>query len=255
MKTNAKGIRPSFVMACAASRELAGKNVAFIGVGIPMVAAYLAQRIHNPELRMVIELGVVAPKAERLPLALTDPTLVKNANCTCDMLTSLGVLLHYVDIGFIGGAQVDKYGNLNTTVIGDYYNPTARLVGSGGANDIASIAKTYVIVMKQKKDRFVEKVDYVTTVGHYKGYNSRKSLGLRGSGPQCIISDMAVFRFDETSKELYIESYHPTFTLDQVQENLGYNVKVSPDVKETALPTPQELTILNEMDPGGYYLG
>lgn len=241
-------------MACAAARELKDGELVFVGMGIPMVATFLAQKTHAPNLIMVVELGIVGSKTEELPKSLVDPALVKGATYACSMLHTLGAILPYVDKGFLGAAQIDKFGNLNSTVVGDYFNPKARLMGSGGANDIGAIAHSYIIMMEHERHRFVEKVSYITTIGHYKGGNSRKELGFPGDGPSTVISNLGVFRFDEETKELYLDSYHPGSSVEKVKENSGYDIKISLKVKDTPFPTKEEQELLKELDPLGIYL-
>jgi len=200
-------IKPAEIMLCAAAHELKDGYVVLVGAGMPMGAAYLAQLTHAPNLVVVIELGVVAGKSDRMPTSIADPILLQNATFAGSMTHILGGMLPYIDIGFLGGAQVDKYGNINSTVIGDYYNPKIRLTGSGGANDIASIAHKVLIIMRHEKNKLVDKLDYITSVGHYKGGNSRKSLNLPGDGPLALITDLGIFRFDDVTKEMYIYSY------------------------------------------------
>ncbi len=235
------------LMTCVAARELKDGEVVFIGTGLPLRAAFLAQRTHAPNLVIVNEMGVAGPKLSRMPSGVSDPVFVTNALFVSDMLDALGVLLPYVDVAFIGGAQIDKYGNVNSTVIGDYYSPKVRLVGSGGANDIASIAKRVIIVTRHEKRRLVEKVDYVTSVGHVVNGRRREELGLPGGGPHAVISDLAVMYFDPQTKEMYVAYLHPGVTVEQVKENTGFDIKVAPDVKTTPPPSDEELKVLEEI--------
>jgi len=164
------------MMVVATAREIKDGEVVLIGVGLPLVAAFLAKRTHAPNAILLSEIGVVDARPKRLPFAVTDPCLIPGAAMACSLYDVFGFILQggYVDVGFLGAAQVDKYGNINTTVIGDYFKPKVYLSGSGGANDIASLAKRTVIVMRQGKKRFVEKVDYITSPGHLTGYSSRE---------------------------------------------------------------------------------
>ncbi len=246
-------VKAAEVMLCAAAHELKDGDVVLVGAGMPMGAAYLAQLTHAPNLTIVIELGVIAGRSERLPTSIADPILVENAIFAGSMTHILGGILPYVDIGFLGGAQVDRYGNINSTVIGDYYNPSIRLTGSGGANDIASIARRILIIMKHDKNKVVDKVDYITSVGYYKGGDSRKSLNLPGEGPLALITDLGVFKFDEETKEMYIHSYHPGVTVEKIKENTGFDIKVGKDVRETEIDM-DEIKLLRKIDPKGIYL-
>jgi glutaconate CoA-transferase subunit B len=176
----------------------------------------------------------------------------------CGLTEVFGLLMQpgYVDVGYIGGAQIDKFGNLNTTVIGDYRNPKVRLPGSGGANDIGSLAKRTIIMMKQDRLKFVQKLDYVTTPGYIDGPGGRERAGLPRGGPACVISDMGVYRFDPQTKEMFLESYHPGLAVEETRKNTSWDLAVSPHVRVTKPPTKRELQVLRtKCDPEGIFLG
>jgi glutaconate CoA-transferase subunit B len=256
-KDYAKDFTQEEMMVVAAAREIKDGEVVLVGVGLPLIAAVLAKRTHAPNAILVTEIGVVDARPKRLPFAVTDPCLIPGAAMACSMFDVMGFILQggYVDVGFLGAAQIDKYGNINTTVIGDYFRPRAYLTGSGGANDIASLAKRTVIVMRQGKQRFVERVDYITSPGYLSGYSSRKEAGLRGGGPSTVITDMGVFRFDDVTKEMYLDTYHPGVSIEEIKQNTGFDVKVSPLVRETEPPTVEEIELLRkEIDPRGIYI-
>ena len=174
-----------------------------------------------------------------------------------DTLDALGVIVHggWADVGFLSASSVDRYGNVNSTCIGNYLKPRTRLPGSGGASDVGSSAKRLIVILEQRRDRFPEKVDFVTTPGFLQGLDSREKAGLRPSGPNVVVTTMGVFRFEEDSKEMYLDSYHPGVNVGEIRDNVGWELKISPRLKETKPPTDTELRILREeVDPQGMYL-
>jgi len=244
------------LMVAAASRELKNHETVFVGIGIPQLGALLAQRTHAPNLTLIYESGVVGTQPQRLPLSIGDPTLVSGTYGIFNFYETFSMLLQrgFIDVGFVGGAQVDKYGNINSTVIGDYDKPKVRLPGSGGGCEIAGLSKRIVIITPHEKRRMVDKVDFITSPGFLDGSDARARFKLTG-GPSAVITTMGVLRFDERTKEMYLESYHPGLSLDQVKQNTGWNLRVSPSVKETEPPTAEEVRILREdLDPQGIFL-
>ena len=244
------------LMVAAASRELRDHEVVFVGIGIPQLGALLAQRTHAPNLTLIYESGVVGTHPERLPLSIGDPTLVSGTYGIFTFYETFSMLLQrgLIDVGFVGGAQVDKFGNINSTVIGNYEKPKVRLPGSGGGCEIAGLSKRIVIVTPHEKRRMVEKVDFITSPGFLSGAISRAQAGLTG-GPSAVITTMGVLRFEEASKEMYLHSYHPGLSVDQVKQNTGWDLKISPKVTETEPPTTQEVEILRkDLDPKGIFL-
>jgi len=243
-------------MVTAASRELKDRETVFVGIGIPQLGALLAQRTHAPNLTLIYESGVVGTHPARLPLSIGDPTLVSGTYGIFSFYETFSLLLQrgFIDVGFVGGAQVDKFGNINSTVIGDYTKPKVRLPGSGGGCEIAGLAKRIIIITPHEKRRMVEKVDFVTSPGFLNGPGARERFGLNG-GPSAVITTMGVLRFDENSKEMCLHRYHPGLSIDQVKENTGWDLKVSQDAKETEPPTIEEVEILRkELDPQGIFL-
>lgn len=246
------------LMTVATSRFIGeGQNV-FIGTGLPMVAAYLAKASHAPNATLMFESGVLAPEPRSIAKAVGDPRLQSTARRVSGMLDAL-LLLHggNVDFGVLGGAQVDRYGNINSTAIGPggYTKPSTRLGGSGGANDIASAAGSFLIVMRHTRRAFVERVDHVTSPGFLDGPGARERAGLRGSGPVGLVSDLGVFGFHPETKEMYIRSLHPFVTLDQVAEATGFELPPAPDMTETPPPTDEDLELLRtRIDPERFYL-
>jgi glutaconate CoA-transferase subunit B len=244
------------LMVAAASRELKDYDVVFVGIGIPQLGALLAQRTHAPNLTLIYESGVIGTRPARLPLSIGDPTLVSGTYGIFSFYETFSLLLQrgFIDVGFVGGAQVDKFGNINSTVIGDYRKPKVRLPGSGGGCEIAGLSKRIVIITPHEKRRMVEKVDFITSPGFIDGAGARERIGLNG-GPTAVITTMGVLRFDAKTKEMYLSSYHPGVSIDQIKQNTGWDLKISPDVRETEPPTVKQVEILRkELDPKGIFL-
>jgi glutaconate CoA-transferase subunit B len=248
----------SEMMIVAAARALAGVRTVFVGVGLPNIACNLARRTVAPDLELIYESGVYGARPARLPLSIGDPTLVSGAAAICAMADLFGLYLQggRVEVAFLGGAQIDRFGNLNTTVIGDYAQPKVRLPGSGGACEIAVNAQKVFIVMRLGRRSFVSELDFVTSPGHLGGAGERAALGLPGGGPQLVVTDRCVFRFDEATKEMTLASLHPGVAPADVQAEVGWELGVAPDLAETPTPTGEELRLLREvLDPQGIYTG
>jgi len=246
------------LMAVAASREIRDGEIAFIGTGLPMLGGMLAKATTAPNAILIFESGVVDARPKRTPLSIGDACLVPGAAMLCGLTEVFGLILQpgYVDVGFIGGAQIDPFGNLNTTVIGDYFRPKVRLPGSGGANDIGSLAKRTIVMMAQDARKFVPKVDYVTTPGYVDGPGGRERVGLPRGGPSAIITNLGIYRFDDATKVMYLDSYHPGISVEEIRRNVSFELHVSAAVHETKPPTDRELTVLRETcDPEGIFLG
>ncbi|MFV0425665.1 MAG: CoA-transferase subunit beta [Beutenbergiaceae bacterium] len=246
------------LMTVATARFIKDQASVFIGTGLPMVAAYLAKATHAPDATLMFESGVLAPQPRSIARAVGDPRLQSTARRVTGMLDAL-LLLHggHVDFGVLGGAQIDRFGNINSTAIGPggYHRPATRLGGSGGANDIASAAGSFLIVMRHTRRAFVEKVDHVTTPGFLDGPGGRERAGLRGAGPVGLVTDLGVFTFDDQSKEMQIASLHPFVTLEQVGAATGFTLPPAPDMGQTPPPSQAELDLLrNHIDPGRFYL-
>jgi len=246
------------MMIVAAARALVGVRTVFVGVGLPNSACNLARRTAAPDLELIYESGVYGARPARLPLSIGDPTLISGATSVCSMADLFGLYLQggRVEVAFLGGAQIDRFGNLNTTVIGEYAHPKVRLPGSGGACEIAINAHQVFVIMRLKRRAFVERLDFLTSTGHLGGSNGngRVALGLPGSGPQLVVTDGCVFRFDQVTGEMTLHSLHPGVELAEVQEEVGWELKVSPDMQETEPPAEQELRLLREkLDPQGLY--
>jgi glutaconate CoA-transferase subunit B len=243
-------------MAVAASREIKDGEKVIVGTGLPLLGAMLAFRTHAPNMIAIYESGSIDAKPLITPFSVADACLVPGAAMQGGLLDALG-MVHSgeLDVGFLGGAQVDKYGNLNAHVIGNYYNPKVRFAGSGGSNDIGSGCKRTVVMMLHQKRRFVKKVDFLTTPGYLTGNDSRERMGFVGNGPEVVVSTLGILRFHHVTREMYLESFHPNVTVDMIKENTGWDLTVSDTVKETEAPTNEEIRILREeLDPDGIFL-
>lgn len=245
-------IKPE-LMACCGAREIQNHDVVIVGTGFPTMSANIAKHTHAPEAILMQESGVVDSQPKRPALSVGDPCLNPGAAMVGNLLDIMGMFLQagWVDIGFLSGSQVDKYGNINTTCIGDYENPKSRLPGSGGANPIGSLAKKTLIIALHDKRRLAERVDFITTPGYIDGAGARERWGMpENTGPECIITNKAVLRFDKRTGEAYLESYHPGNRLDEIIEHTPWELKIAADVHETEPPTAKELTVMREiLDP------
>jgi glutaconate CoA-transferase subunit B len=247
---------PSEMMIVTAARALAGTRTVFVGVGLPNSACNLARRTVAPNLELIYESGIYGARPARLPLSIGDPTLITGATSVCSMADLFGLYLQggRVEVAFLGGAQIDRFGNLNTTVIGDWEGPKVRLPGSGGACEIAINARQVFVVMRLKRRAFVEELHFLTSPGHLGGGNDREELGLPGAGPQLVVTDKCVFHFDGKTREMTLESLHPGVTRAEVQAEVGWELKVAPDLHETDPPSAEELRLLREeLDVQGLY--
>jgi len=244
-------------MTVTAAKELRDHEIVFVGIGLPNLASNLAKRTHAPNLIMIYEAGVIGANPTRMPLSIGDPCLVSGSQSVCSMFEVFGLYLQAgrIDVGFLEGAQIDKYGNINSTVIGDYTAPKVRLPGSGGACEIASLAKRILIITRHESRRFPEKVDFVTSPGFLRGRQEREQLGLEGGGPDAVITDLGVLRFDRETGEMILDSIHPGVKLEDVKRNTGWDLKVSKELEITNEPLEEELSILRELNPRRTYLG
>lgn len=244
------------LMIVNAARLLKDGDVVFVGVGQPNLACNLAKRTHAPNLVMIYEAGVIGAEPERLPLSIGDPTLVSGSLSVVSMYDIFSNYLQRgnVDVGFMGGAQIDKYGNINATTIGGYMNPKVRLPGSGGSQEIAAWANRCYIMTPHQKRRFPEKVEFMTSAGFIHGKGSREARGLRGGGMLAVVTDIGMLEPDE-SGEMILTALHPTKTVEEALQNTGWSLKVADKIRITESITKKELKILrNELDPTGIYL-
>ena len=251
------GYTVSELLAVMSSRVLEDGDTVFAGVGIPLLAATLAQAMHAPGLTILFEGGVLGPfiVPGELPPSTNEQRCTRRANM---VLSNTDVLLllqrGYVDVGFMGGAQIDQYGNLNSSFIGDANNPKIRLPGTGGGNDIASLTKV-VVAMVHEKRRFVDKVDFVTSTGYWNGEKSRENDGLITGGPSRVVTDLAIMCFDENSKRMKVETLHDGVTKDLVQENTGFELLLADNLTITEPPGAEEIDFLRNLDPDRVYIG
>jgi glutaconate CoA-transferase subunit B len=246
----------SELMIIAASRALRGNRTVFVGVGLPNIACNLARRSHSPDMELVYESGVFGAQPARLPLSIGDPTLVSGATSVVSMADLFMLYLQrgLIDVALLGGAQIDRFGNLNTTVIGDYANPKTRLPGSGGACEIAINARRIFMIMRLSKRAFVGKIDFQTSPGHLDGGDARQRLGMPGFGPDQVITDKALFTFDNPEREMMLVELAPGQTVESVQAAVGWPLRVASNLRQMTPPTTEELTIVREqLDPQGLY--
>ncbi len=245
------------LLACVASRLLQDNKSVFVGTGLPMIAAMLAQRTHAPNLLLFFEAGGIGPEMPVLPISVGDSRTFYSAVAASSMHDTMAMAqAGYIDYGFLGGAQIDRFGNLNTTVIGPYDHPKVRLPGSGGANDVGTLCHQTIILMRQDKHRFLETIDFLTTPGHLKGFDSREKAGLpRGSGPYRVISQLGVYGFDAESNQMILLSLHPGVTVEQVEQNSGFEILIPNRISVTTLPSQKELQILKKIDPAVMVIG
>jgi len=244
------------LMTINAARLLRDSDVVFVGVGLPNLACNLARQTHAPNLLMIYEAGVIGAQPARLPLSIGDPTLVSGATAVCSMYDIFALYLQRgnVDVGFMGGAQIDRYGNINATVIGPYDHPRVRLPGSGGSMEIAAWANRCYIITPHQKRRFPEKVEFRTSAGFLSGRSERDLAHLRGGGPQAVVTDLGILEPDQNG-ELVLAALHPGKTIEEVKANTGWELKVVPSLRTTQPPSEEELRILRqELDPTGIYL-
>lgn len=252
------------MMAIATGREFSDGELAIFGVGLSMLAGFFAQRNHAPNMIAFTEGGVYgSTPVGGLPWGIEDNRISANATSFTNAIDALGMLVASgrVDNAVIGAAQIDKYGNVNTTGIwaegtqpwkvGKYTLPRVRLNGSGGANEIAVGAKKYIIMAQHEKKRFVEKVDYISSPGYLNGGDDRKKYGFPGGGPSAIITNLGILRPDPVTKEFYLDAYFVFSSVEEIIENTGWDLKVSPNVKMVPEPTPEELENLRAVDETG----
>lgn len=254
----AERYNPTELMICLAARQIPDGVTAFIGTGIPMLAASLAQKMHAPNLIPIFEFGGTGAQLKRLPRAVGEGrTFYRGlvASGICDIMETAA--RGFIDYGFLGGAQIDMYGNLNSTIIGSQHHPPkVRLPGSGGANDVGSLCWRTIIIIRHDKLRFVPKVDFITTPGYLTGPGAREAAGLPpGTGPYRVVSTLALLDFDEETKRMRLLATNPGVTVEQVIENTGFELIIPDHVGQNEPPTDEELRILREeVDPDRFYI-
>jgi glutaconate CoA-transferase subunit B len=250
---------PSELLAVMASRVLRDDTTVFAGVGVPLLAAALAQQRHAPQLTMVIEGGIIGPRIKpgRLPVSTNEMRAAHRAQMLPGITdTFLFAQRGFLDYGFMGGAQIDQHGNVNTSILGtDYWKPKVRLPGTGGANDIASLCKEVIIVTAHERRRFVPKVDFVTSPAWLDGGESRRRAGLFFGGVSRVVTTLGIFGFDPETRRMRVEALHPGVTRTQVQEQTGFPLLDADEITETAPPSADELEMLRALDPERRFLG
>lgn len=247
----------SELMAVAGARELVDRQVVAVGLGLPVVASFLAKLTHAPSMTMLFELGVIDPQPVDAGVGLADPRVWYRAKVLSSFVDILGAILHkgLVDVGFLGGLETDQFGNLNTTLVGDPRGEFRHMVGSGGANDIASCAKRTIIIMRHEERKLKKAISFVTSPGYISGGESRVQAGLKG-GPSRVITDKAIFGFHPETKQMMLMSIHPGTTLDDVLGTMGFSPVVPEHVPLTEPPTQEQVRLIREViDPHRMYMG
>jgi glutaconate CoA-transferase subunit B len=247
------------MMTIVAAREIQDGDIVFCGTGISMLAAMAAKHISAPNSVIFFETGAIDSQLEEVPLAVADPRVMLGAAVNGSLSDAFGFMQHRLwgrkVVGILGAAQIDPFGNLNSTVIGDYFRPKVRFSGSGGACDVGSFVSRTIIFMNHEKRKFVPKLDYLTTPGWLDGYDSRKQIGLSEGGPSAVITELAIFRFDEQTHRMYLSGCYPGVSTEEVLDKMGFGVDVD-RAHPIAPPSEQELIILRERcDPQQLILG
>lgn len=248
---------PTQLLAYVASGLLEDNSSVFVGTGMPMIAAMLAQRTHAPNLLIIFEAGGIGPQVPVLPISVGDSRTFHRAVSASSMHDVMSASqAGYVDYGFLGAAQIDRYGNLNTTVIGDWHNPTVRFPGSGGANDVGSLCWRTIIIMRQDPRRFVDNLDFVTTPGYLDGPGAREQAGLpANTGPYRVITQLGLFDFEETTKHMRLVATHPGVSVKDIQDATSFGLIVPDQVPTTEPPSRLALETMDDIDPTGMVIG
>ncbi|WP_166356385.1 CoA-transferase subunit beta [Phytoactinopolyspora limicola] len=249
--TGDRGYSSDEMMTIAAARALSGARACFVGIGLPSTAANLARALHSPGIVLIYESGTIGAKPPHPPLSIGDGVLAE----TADTVVSVPEIFNYwlqpgrIDVGFLGAAQIDRLANINTTVIGDSYaEPKVRLPGAGGAPEIAASCREVIVVLRHSRRAFVDRVDFVTSVGFGSGPGDRERLGLRGAGPKTVITDLGILEPDPNTAELTLTHLHPGVTVDDTRAATGWDLAVADDLRETHAPEPRELDALRLLD-------
>lgn len=258
--TYAKEYSTTELMGAVVARQIRNDDVAFIGVGIPLIAGIVAVATHAPDAILVYEGGGIGARTRRLPWTISDNPTTDNAMAAAQMWRVFSDQQRgLITLGIIGGAEIDPFGNLNTTVILDenhsYARPRIRLPGSGGANDIASSAGRTVIMMRLQKGKFVKQLHYITSPGYLSGPGAREKAGLHGKGPVKVVTEKCIFGFDAQTKEMYLETLFPNVKEEDIKDLVGWDLQVSPDLNEVEPPTEEQIRVMRAYDPMGFVLG
>lgn len=245
----AVGYSASEMMTVAAARALKNDDVCFVGIGLPSAASNLARLTHAPNITLIYESGTIAAKPHVLPLSIGDPELCETALTTVSVPEMFAYWLQggHITIGFLGAAQIDRFGNINTTVIGPYEKPRVRLPGAGGATEIASLCGEVFVIVPQTRRSFVQQVDFITSFGYGTGGTHRQRLGINTVGPSLVVTDLALLRPDPETKELVVTSFHPGVRREEIVERTGWPVRFAPDAEQTAPPDERELVVLRDL--------
>jgi glutaconate CoA-transferase, subunit B len=248
---------PFELMAVAGARELKDGEVVSVGLGLPVIASFLAKRTHAPNITLLLELGVIDPEPIHTGIGLADPRIWYRAKILSSFVDMLGTVLHkgLVDVGFLGGLEIDAYGNLNTTLLGNLKGKFRHFTGSGGANDIASSARRTIVIIRHEARKLNEAVSFITSPGYLRGDGDREAAGLSG-GPSRVITDKAIFDYDPESKRMRLVSIHPGTTREEVLANMNFQPVVPEDLPTTEPPTAEQIRLIRkEIDPEGMYAG
>ena len=242
-------VEPEEMMTVVAARALRDETVCFVGIGLPSTAANLARLTHAPRTVLVYESGTIGSKPDTLPLSIGDGELAETADAVVPVPEIFAYWLQggRIDVGFLGAAQIDRFGNLNSTVIGDYDSPKVRLPGGGGAPEIAALAGEVIVIIRQSERTFVERLHFLSSVGYGSGKGDRERLGMTGRGPTTVITDLGVLRPDPDSCELTLTEVHPGVSVDEAREACGWELRVAGDVSESDPPSDEELRVLREL--------
>ena len=240
--------KPTELLICSAARLMTDNVITFVGTGIPMIAAALARRMHAPNLMLIFEFGGMGSTLEQLPMAVGGEQTFRHGLAATGLRDAIETAQRgFIEFGFLGGAQIDAFGNLNSTVIGDFHHPKARLPGSGGANDVGSHCWNTIAIIHHDKRRFVEKLDFLTTPGYLGGPGEREAVGLpRGTGPFRVVSNLGIMGYHPESKRMMLLATQPGVTVEQVLENTGFEMLVADQITQNSPPTSEELRILRE---------
>ena len=257
--TRTKEYSTAELMGSVVSRQVRNDDVVFIGVGIPLIAGIVAVSTHAPEAILVYEGGGIGARTRRIPWTISDNPTTDNALAAVQMWRVFGDQQRgFITLGILGGAEIDRFGNLNTTVIlgteGTYARPKVRLPGSGGANDIASSALRTVIMMRLQKGKFVNRVQFLTSPGYLAGPGEREKAGLHGNGPVMVVTERCIFGFDEKTKEMYLMKLYPGVKVEDIRQLVDWDLRISPDLKEVEPPTEEELRVMRTFDSMGFIL-
>ncbi len=240
---------PAEMMTVAAARALRNDDVCFVGIGLPSAACNLARLLHAPDITLIYESGTIGAKPQVLPLSIGDPELCETALTTVSVPETFAYWLQggRITVGFLGAAQIDSFGNINTTVIGSYTNPKVRLPGGGGAPEIANLCAQVFVVVPHSRRSFVDRVDFITSFGYGTGGDHRERLGIRTAGPSLVVTDRCLLRPDPEGRELVVTSIHPGVAPDTITRETGWPVRFAPNVDETPPPDQTELTALRDL--------